>query len=259
MNQTNLIARLTGRKLDAALALLDSGAADAALAAQETHTLARRRVLAADLLAAPGLHQTSAAKAAADYAQAVTRRIAAQAALAEAFRTEAATMGVNYSAQYSQVRAVADIEREMLETADSRIGRMLFLLEMIDCNARAALTFYPMGNPTRPGLRVEYNNNMGDVKAARRVIATCEQQCTTLLHAAVGFADSSALLGGMCSALAGPLSLLELNPPQFDAEGRLEAPLPWGATGSLTRWKVAVATPQPRQQEPIVSTAKLGV
>ena len=256
MNPSKLL-RLTGRKLDAALALLDSGAADKALDQQEQQTLTRRRAVAADL-AATDSFQTVAAKAAAAYADAVARRVKAQTAMAEAWRIEAEAMGASYSAQYSEVRYVADIERELIATADGRLARMLFLLDVLDDNVRAALTFYPMGDPTRPGLRVEYNNNMEDVKAARRVIADCEGQCTRLQHDAIGYSDATAHLGSMCSALAGPLALIEMNPPQLGADGTLEAPLPWGATGSLTRWRVETATPQPRQLEPIIDGKRRG-
>ena len=249
MNPSKLF-RLTGRKLDAAFALLASGAADAALDEQEQQTLARRLALAADL-AALDSDQAPAAKAAAAYTEAVVRRIKVQAALAEAWRVESAAMSNTYAARYAADNAVGTIEHELIETADSRLGRMLFLLNVIDCNARAAVTFYPMSDPTRPGQRVEFSDNMGAVRSARRVIADSEKQCIALQHAAIGYADITARLGSMGSALAGPLALLELNPPQLGADGTLEAPLPWGATGSVTRWRVETAVPQPRQLEPI--------
>ena len=247
---TSKLFRLTGRKLDAALALLDSGAADAALDEQERQTLARRRTLAADL-AATDSYQAPAAKAAAAYAAAVVHRVKVQASLAEAKRLEAASMSDSYAAAYAADWAVNTIVHELIETADSRLGRMLFLLNVIDDNVRAALTFYPMSDPTRPGLRVEFSDNMADVRSARRVIADSEKQCTALQRDAIGYTDTTTRLGSMCSALAGPLALLELNPPQLGADGTLEAPLPWGATGSLTRWRVETAAPQPRQLEPI--------
>ena len=249
MNPSKLF-RMTGRKLDAALALLDSGAADAALDEQEQQTLARRRTLAADL-AATDSYQAQAAKAAAAYAGAVLHRVKVQASLAEAWRLEAAAMGDSYAARYSADSAENAIVHELVDTADSRLGRMLYLLNVIDDNVRATLSIYPMSDPTRPGLRVQFSDNLADVRTARRVIADSEKQCIALQHGAIGYTDITARLGSMCTALAGPLALLELNPPQLGADGALEAPLAWGSTGSLTRWRVELAVPQPRQLEPI--------
>jgi hypothetical protein len=258
MNPTNLIARLTGRKLAAAVALLDSGAADAALDAQEQQTLARRRTLTADLLAAPELHQAQIERAAGAYTDAVVRRVKAQAAMAEAWRLEAEAWSASISAQHSGVRAVVTIERDLIDTADGRLARMLFLLNVLDGNVRAALSFYALADPTRPALRPQYSSNLADTQAARRVIADCERQCTALLIDAVGYDDTTARLGNMCTELAGPLLLLELNSPQLGADGQLESPLPWGATGSMSRWRVETATPQPRQLEPIVDAKRRG-
>ena len=249
MNQSKL-SSLTGRRLDAALALLDSDAAAAALDEREQQTLARRRALAADW-AAIASQQGPAAKAASAYTGAVLRRVSAQAALAAAWRLEAAAMGDTYAAQYSADRAANTIAHELTESADDRLGRMLYLLNLIDDNARAKLSFYAMSDPTRPGLRAGFADNMADVKAARRIIVDCEAQCKALQHDAITYAAATDRLGTMCAALAGPMAQLEMNPPQLGEDGTLEAPLPWGATGSLTRWRVEAAVPQPRQLEPI--------
>ena len=247
------LLHITGRKLEAALALIDSGAADQALDAKEQSNLAKRSALINQLRGISKTHQKPQDQAAADLADAISRRVAAQLELEASFRAEATAMGANYSAQYTEVRQRADIERELIDTADARLGRMAFLLDVLNDSARAALTFYPEASVTRPGLRVEFSTNMDEVKAARAVIAQCEAECGAMQHQAIGYADVTARLDAMCAQLEQVLASLQLNPPQLGSDGTLDAPLPWGS--GRPSWRVAKAAPQPRQLEQITKAA----
>ena len=254
-NSTSKLLSLAGRKLDAALALLDSGAADQALEAAELQVRAKRRVLLAELERVDAPHQKPRLEASKKLEAAVARRNAAQTELQASLMAEAMAMQTSYSAAHSHYVARATIESELAETADPRIARFAAILANIDGAVRAGLTFYPrkVRSNGDAGQRVEYSANLGEVQAARLVIAGCVAECGKLAREPVSYEAVTARFIGMCTRLEGPLAEMELNAPQIGEGGEVEASLPWGMG---QKWRVEMARYMPRQQTPIENPPK---
>jgi hypothetical protein len=255
ITESKFLQKLTARKLSAVEALLDSPAADQALAAAEAKVLARRRELLDELERVDAPHQKPRLEATKKLEAAVTRRVAAQAELQASLMAEAGAMQTSYGAAHTAYVARAEIVGALVETSDPRVSRFAAVLSSLDDSVRAGLTFYPRKERSNGevGFRVAYSTNMAEVKTARAAIAECAAECGDLVHASLGYDATTACFIGLCEKLEGPLAEMELNPPQIGQGGEVEAALPWGRG---QRWRVEAAQSLPRQQPPIENPPK---
>ena len=249
-NSTSKLLSLAGRKLDAALALLDSGAADQALEAAELQVHAKRRELLAELERVDAPHQKPRAEATKKLEAAVARRVAAQTELQASLMSEAAAMQSSFGASHMAYAARAKIEVELSETSDPRVSRFTAILANIDDSVRAALSFFPKKERTNgdAGFRVAYSSNLPEVQDARLALAECLTRCDALSTGTLGYEEITGHFVAMCQRLEAPLAELSLCPPQVDNEGAVEMPLPLARAGG---WRVEKAQYLPRQQTPI--------
>ena len=254
-NSASKLLSLAGRKLDAALALLDSGAADKALADVEQQVHAKRRELLAELERVDAPHQKPRAEATKKLEAAVARRIAAQTELQASLMAEVASMQTSFGASHAAYSARATIEVELSETSDPRVSRFAAILANIDDSARAALSFFPRKERTNGevGSRVAFSSNLVEVQDARHAIAECLTQCDALSAGTLAYETLTESFIAMCQRLEAPLAELALCPPQVDDEGAVEMPLPLARVGG---WRVEKAQYLPRQQTPIENPPK---
>jgi|GEM_PF-6397255 len=241
---------LSARKTVAVRALLESDAADKALRDAEEATNAKRRALieARARVSAPYLKPMRDAVEAATAA--TQHREATAAALTAAIVAESKAIQASLAVAATESASRNTIDRELEESADPRIATYDFVLDCLDDAARAAITFYPVTNPTvtKPQHALEFNT--AEVKAAREAIRSCRDRCASLRYDVAGYADVTAAFEAMCEALLEPLAALELNPPQVDAEGSIGKPLRWEMRRRA--WRVDTLWNEPRQPAPIV-------
>jgi hypothetical protein len=243
VNAAEIITKLSGRKLSAARAFLDSPAAAAALAEKEAAERIERQRTRDELARATGPHKQPIEAARTRYAAALERRKAAQAELLASLAEERDAMQLAYAAEYEAQRAVRRIEDELTETADARIARFEFLMQLADDHARAALSFFP----EKTNGTVVNSSNLAEINVARAAIAAAKSECEAMLTAPMVYDEVTARLVGLCERLEAPLADVQLNPPQIDKDGELAAPLRWGVKPGT--WRVDEVIQQPRQSE----------
>ena len=250
LSDSKFLSKLTGRKLAAVEALLDSPAASKALETAESKIHTRRRELIAALKIVEEPHKAPMLAAQQAYEAGRDRRIAAEIAYRSAIEDEGRLFGLSHASNHVLVRARAEIETELRETADPRIADFEFFLSTADSGARASLNILmevvlTTGNKGRTGIPV---TNVAEVEAARDVIAACRAECAQMRESlALTYAEITTRFESMRDKLKAPLGALELSPPFLTEDGAVRAPLRWAARNDGH----GRAAQQPAQSEPV--------
>lgn len=204
------VPRATKRALTA---LIDTDFAQSALAAAEQQSLADRKDLNEKITQLAEAYTANVAKPAKkrlDAQQAYEKSVQAMHSAHKAWMQAESEL---YSFDYSYQAETHFAERELLETADSRLAEMLTILSQLDDDGRNRVHYSAVSERTMFGTKLKHFNNLIEIQSARAVLLDCMTRCREMQLRAVSFKDVSTALAAMCALLVDILRTLSLQAP----------------------------------------------
>lgn len=237
----NLFRRNRTEREEAVLdSVLASPIVDKILAEAEAEDLEQRRELLADLARINATRSSEPKRRAEACAAAVDRIEQAKAALLEAQHALVAARAHADAFAAADLNARTVIDRQLVETADPRLGEFAFQLMQIRDNAlQERLGFWLEelpGDAWSSGgswLRSNHEHLVNCHAALNAAMAQCHEMKRQVLSSA----EVSQALGNLNVKLATVLAQVDLNPPSLTAaQHEVGPPLPWG---SRVEWVTA--------------------
>lgn len=227
MQLTNLIKNLklgkeAREEIDRVLALPE---VEAILSREEQKTIAHRRELSEKLAAVPGRHKKSIEEAVrrAEEASRRVEKIEEELVNAKALRHLA--VALEASAQRAEAIEAADLRAELQAGRDRRLDDLFLILDKLDDQARSLFQVWPAHRKgTFGGREVIYHNNLGEIEAARNVLAEGKRKLEGIAMGVMSRQEITEAMAQICADLDRPLAELDLLCPFIGEQGEVKSP-----------------------------------